>query len=446
MEQTETRFTLTELPYFDTIQQHTFSSYPQAQDQPFKLMWIPQLEYPVIGPGGDYTTNSIFTMKVLADLIARYGGENAKLIDVQIIPYSPIDGMGSWFDNQQEKFTLPSAYVKDNILYNGMIVPFFAVNYASYSRHINVPISITDYKLQDKYKYVFTSPSGANSWEFSVSKNGGLIDVWVYVDLRPYASYHQIKPFFSGLYGVNETDTRGLIWQEDSSITQVTSAWETYKRQNINYLNSFNSDIEYSKSTLHLTHDTNKGNFAFDSSKHMIEAGVEAAKFMGDQVADDVWFGAKGAIAGGAGAAAIIGGQAGMNAIEGAQMLYNNAQDVKRLELDIGYKKQQFNYSLDNIRALPQNTSKVSGIFASNNFVPYIQVYGPTAEELQYFSSYLDEFGVACGMMVNLGQYASELYYLQGTLVRYSGEITNEEYTTINRALTLGVRKYQEEV
>lgn len=443
-----TTLNLTQLPVYENPQKHTFGIYKSLLDQPFKMMYVPMFEnYGCVFESKEYTTNYNHTIKVLTDLISKYSGDAGKLLDVQLVPYCPIDGLYGWYSETNQKFMLPDNQVKDSIIVGNLIVPFFEVQYASFYRNIGTlngatEIAITDYKVQEKDKYMFSSPSGANNWEFNIAKNGGLFSAQVKVDLRPYASYYQLQPEFGDLYGWNETDTRGLVWQEDSSITMVTSAWETYKRQNINYMNSFNSDVEYSKSTLKLTHDTNKGNFWFDAGKHMIEAGVESVKFAADQVADDVWFGAKGGIAGGVGAAAILAGQAGMEAVEGAQMLYNNAQDLKRLELDIGYKKQQFNYSLDNIRAIPENTSKVSGIFNTNNMTPYILVYGPTSEEINYFQTYLDEFGISCGMMINLLEYTSELYYLKGTLIRLNGETTNEEYQTINQALSMGVRKF----
>lgn len=437
-------YTFDELPVYENIITHTFSLYKPTQDQPFKIMWVPHFEGKQVLAGQDeqLNTNYNLTVKLLTDLISNYGGESAKLLDVQVAPYSPIDGFADWWSNDDGLFIPPAAQVKDEIILGDSVIQFFEVVYSSFTKNIPVAISLGDYKVRDKYKYVFTSPSGANNWDFSVAKNGGLSNVIVNADLRPYASYYQIKPIFSGLYGINEVDTRGLIWQEDSSITQITSAWETYKRQNVNYQQAFNSDIEYSKSAMGITHDTNKGNYMYDSTKHMIVAGVQAATLIADTVADDLT-GAKGAIAGGIGAAAIIGGQLGMEAIEGSQMLYNNNQDLKRLELDMGYKRQQFNYSLDNIRALPQNTAKVSGIFNSNNMVPYIQVFGPTTDEINYLEAYLDEFGISVGMMVELMQYSSELYFLQGTLIRYYAAITNEEYAQMNRALTFGVRKYE---
>ena len=437
------KYIFTELSYTEEPLNHKFLPYNNVIDQPFQMMFIPVLEGGQFISGNDtFESNPIFVQHLLYDLITKYAGDNAKLIDIQVIPFSPIDGYSNSWNETTKVFNLNTSSVKETISLNGNIIPIFEVSYASYSRKISMEILVDDYKISQKRKYILTSPSGAGTYDFSLSKNSGLEGFLIDVDLRPYSSFHRIQPIFKGMYGANFTDTRGLIWQEDTSLTQISSAWETYKRQNINYSKSFNADIDFKRSNQALQHEANWGNFGFDAGKRIIEAGVTAATFAAETVANDAWFGVKGGAAGAVGAGAIMGGALAMEGIEAGQVAYNNHMESKMLNNEIDYTRQQFNYQLGSIRAIPENVEKVSGIFQTNMYVPYLQVFEPTSDEISYYTDYLDTYGVNVGTMVDLK--SREFDFLQGTVIKYGGVITNEEYTELCSQLVRGVRKYKE--
>lgn len=423
--------------------QKTLSEYDTVVDQPFQMMFIPMIEDGLVKyDNKTYKTDKIMIENMLYDLIATYGGENSKLVDVQVIPYSPLDGYHNMW-NENTKVLDIGDRAKDVITVEDkdFIIPMFQVDYAQYMLTIEYKLDVEDYKVSQKHKYILTSPSGATPYEFSLSKNRGLDGFIVKVDLRPYASYYQIQPIFKGLYGNNYNDTRGLVWKEDMSLTLISNAFETYKRQNINYLNSFNSEVDFQRSQLAITHEANWGNYGFDAGKRMVEATVEGVTFLADATAKDVWFGAKGAAAGGVGMAAIIGGAAVSEAIEAGQLAYNNKMDKKLLANSLTQQRDQFNYNIGNIKAIPENIEKVSGIYGTNNFIPYLQVFAPTNEEIQYYNDYLDTYGVNVGMMVDLTKFNFDL--LQGTIVKFNGIITQEEYEEIIDQLARGIRKVE---
>lgn len=437
------KYVFTELPYTEEPLNHKFLGYNNVIDQPFQMMFIPILEGGQFISGNDtLESNPIFVQHLLYDLITKYAGDNAKLIDIQVIPFSPIDGYSNSWNETTKVFNLNTSSVKETISLNGNIIPIFEVSYASYGKKIPMEILVDDYKISQKRKYILTSPSGAGTYDFSLSKNSGLEGFLIDVDLRPYSSFHRIQPIFKGMYGANFTDTRGLIWQEDTSLTQISSAWETYKRQNINYLKSFNADIDFRRSNQALQHEANWGNFGFDAGKRIIEAGVTATTFAAETVANDAWFGVKGGAAGAVGAGAIMGGALAMEGMEAGQVAYNNHMESKMLNNEIDYTRQQFNYQLGSIRAIPENVEKVSGIFQTNMYVPYLQVFEPTSDEISYYTNYLDTYGVNVGTMVDLK--SREFDFLQGTVIKYGGVITNEEYTELCSQLVRGVRKYKE--
>lgn len=437
------------LLYTVPVTEKTFGLYANTIDQPFQMFYIPIIEGGRIGIGSySYMTNRTLTESMLYDLISAYSGTAGKLVDVQLIPYSPVDGFrGAWNPNTKVLDTTNLDLV-DSFIFSGEesseVVAIFNVNYASYSTYIPYNITFNDYKLEQKKKYILTSPSGSINYDFSVAKNGGLDGFYVEVDLRPFASFHRLQPNFKNLYGSTFKDTRGLIWQEDTSLTQVSDAWETYRRQNINYLNSFNTEQNYKRSALAIDQEANIGNYNRDAGKRLISAGIEAATFAAEAVAQDVFLGVKGGMSGGVGAAAIMGGALLNEAIEREQLAYNNRMDKKKLTNEIDYSRQQFNYNIGNIKAIPENVEKVNGVYSTNNFVPYIQVFTPTAEEEEYYSRYLDLYGVNCGMMVDLS--VKEFNYLQGVIVLFSSTITNEEYDELQFQLKRGCRLYEEAI
>lgn len=416
-------------------------------DQPFQMFFIPIIEDMLIKyNGGYYRSDKLITEAMLYDLISDYSGTAGKLLDVQIIPYSPIDG----FANQMNRKDLVFEPSGPNLVKvitgtapDDFIIPIYQVLYSSYSLFVPYVRNVEDYKLEQKKKYLVTSPSGASTYEFSVAKNRGLEGFFVDVDIRPYSTFHRVQPSYKGLYGKSYVDTRGLIWQEDTSLTIVTSAWETYKRQNINYMNSFNAEVNYKRSALSIDQQANWANYGFDAGKRLINAGVEAATFAAEAVAQDAWFGIKGGVSGGVGAAAIMIGQVAAEAIEATQLATNNRMDKKKLENEIDYSRQQFNYNVGNIKAIPENIEKVNGVFSTNNKIPYVQEFEPTEDEVKYYNEFLDLFGVNVGMMVDLS--TKEFNYLQGSIIKFSEPITNEEYEELHNQLKRGARKYRME-
>lgn len=439
------------LPIYDTPISHSFTAYNPTIDQPLTMMFIPVI------PENGYNTIVFNNKRVYIseeliqtmcyDLISSNMGDNAKLLDVQIIPYAPTDSIRNELGWEYDgAIRIEETDAKEIITIDDYIIPIYEVTYASFQKTIYIPeyykLSVDDYKQEGKKRYIMRSPSGASTYEFELAKNGGLKGYVIKGDLRPFGSYFQVQPIYEGLYGENYVDTRGLVWQEDSSMTIMTSAWETYKRQNINYQNSFNSQVEYQRKELAIQQEANWGNFKYDSGKRMIEATVQGATLLAETVAADAWFGAKGAGAGLAGGIAIVAGQAGMEGLESGQLAYNNAMDSKVLAASIDYQREQFNYQLGNIQALPENLEKVSGLFQTNNWIPYLEIYEPTKDEQEYYNKYLDMYGVNVGMMVNLR--TKQFDYLQGTVIRYNAPITNEEYTELCSQLARGVRKYEE--
>lgn len=184
-------------------------------------------------------------------------------------------------------------------------------------------------------------------------------------------------------------------------------------------------------------------NFKFDSGKRKLEGYIGAISAPIEGAAAGSIMGPYGALAGaGAGTLQGIGeaiGTAVSEGIEKRQMLANEKYDIRLLNNRIENDRRQFNYNISNIKAVPINVEKITGIYFTDNEFPYIEIYSPTNTELEHLKQYFDLYGVNVGKIIDLSQY--DFNYLQASIIRLKTEITIEEYDEINHKLNVGVRK-----
>lgn len=417
-----------------------------CKDQPYGIIMIPQ-EF-------IYRTE-IVTKEDIEDILyslsAQYGGNNGRVIDIQHIPYGVISCRkdGEYYEPWENYTGTIKVEKKNNRTY---YIPYATIENTYFTKTIpfNLQEHIVDFpyyndkKLLDYYKILIKSPSGANVWEINALKNGGNIEEFtIGYNLRPVMSYYRLIPKLGGIYGENYKDIRGLIWSENRSITLISDAYYTYRRQNLNYLNQFNANINYQKNELELIHEANHMNFKFDSGKRKLEGYIGAMSAPIEGAAAGSIMGPYGALAGAAaGTVQGIGeaiGTAVSEGIEKRQMLANEKYDIRLLNNRIENDRRQFNYNISNIKAIPINVEKITGIYFTDNEFPYIEVYSPTNTELEHLKQYFDLYGVNVGKIIDLSQY--DFNYLQASIIRLKTEITIEEYDEINHKLNVGVRK-----
>lgn len=102
-----------------------------------------------------------------------------------------------------------------------------------------------DIKISDNCdKYRLVSPNYNGQFEFSLAKNGGSIEYFnVDYTYKPYNPYIHVNPNFSGLYGRDFDDARGLICGGNFSLPIVTSAFTDFEVANKNYNAIFDREI-----------------------------------------------------------------------------------------------------------------------------------------------------------------------------------------------------------
>lgn len=244
--------------------------------------------------------------------------------------------------------------------------------------------------------YRLYSPNWAATFEFNLAKTGEINTFNVDCTYKPYSPYIHVNPVWGKLYGKDFDDYRGLIAQGDFSIPRINDRWTEYQINNKNYLNSFNRQID----SLELQQDVQRKQQLVNATVGTLfgaGAGAVAGAKMGSPIA-----GAAVGLAAGA-----IGGALD---VKYGDMLRNDALDLT---------KDQFNYSLQNIQALPDTIAKVSTYDANNKVFPLLEYYSCTYQEKLIFLNKMIYNGMTVMRIGNLNEFIdTERHYFKGQLIK----------------------------
>lgn len=329
-------------------------------------------------------------------------GETAALYDVQMLPYCPIqENVESMVFSQRDPDTSVINYVR----FNDDVVMFASKANFNFRIYHEIPIADEPKIESETSFYRLCSPNYSGQYEFDPQKMYGVTYFDVDCKYQPITPYIHVKPRFDGLYGPNfEKDARGLICGGDFSLDAVNSAWIEYQNQNKNYQNIF--DRQISNMELH-----NSIASEMDQIK-AITGGITGASvgaIGGAQVG-----GGYGAIAG-----AALGGVGGV--ATGIMDVKNNA--LLRQE-DINFNRENFNFQLGNIKAMPLSLTKVSAINSDNHIIPFLEYYTCTDKEKEVLRNKLKYNGMTVGAIGKIQDYLSntnEQQYIQASLIRLEG-------------------------
>lgn len=277
-------------------------------------------------------------------------------------------------------------------------------NSASFQTQLNYSLSIEESRKLDSQcnMYRLVSPNYQGSFEFNVAKNGTSIDYFTaYCTYKPYTPFIKVEPQFSGLYGTNFNDNRGLICGGDFSIPRFTDRWETYELNNKNYQNIFNREI---------------ANLDFNNQIAMRNQLINATTGV---VGDTVKGAGAGAMVGGgwgAIAGAVVGlGTSTIGAVYDTMTLQREQHENRQLAID------KFNFSLGNIKALPYTLTKVGAFDISSKLFPFVEYYTCTNEEKQMLRDKITYESMTVFKIDYFGNYVSQdttKHYFKGELIR----------------------------
>ncbi len=280
-----------------------------------------------------------------------------------------------------------------------------------------------DIKLDNECNmYRIVSPNYQGDFEFSLVKNQGVSFFNVDCTYKPHNPYIHINPDFKNMYGRDFDDGRGLICQGDFSYGLLSDAFTNYELNNKNYNAIFNRQIK--------NMDVNNAIARQEQIAQSIAGGVVGT-------ASGV---AAGAMAGGV-PGAIIGGVVGAaGSTVGGIMDYANL--TKRQEEARSFATDMYNYSLQNIKALPYSLTSCTALTYNNKLFPFVEKYSCTVQEREAVLNKLLLDGMTVNKIDTLENYVSlSGKMIRGEIIRYNSSQPLKGDTHIADAIYSEIKK-----
>lgn len=370
----------------------------------------------VPGVTGNFNHQGDIALLWLQNLINKYHSSNFAY-DIQIVPYCPVD-----------KFDLNSENVVFCTRNGAKLALAIQLQRATFSQNLEIEkISYRDNpkKSNELDLYRIVSPNGVGEYEWSPAKNRiAPKNFEIDCTLIPYHPYIKINPFFSGLYGADYNDYRGLICGGDFSLPIISSEWETYKLNNKYYQDIFDRTIQHQEF----------------NNKYAEIADIFSA------------IGGTGQGAGSGAMAGISGGPVGMAAgaiIGGATSLAGGIADIvinkKIRSEEIQYQKDRFGYELGTIKARAQSLTRSTAFNANNKYFPYVEYYTCTEIEEEALENKLLYNGMTVGVIGKVSDYLNNdpeapFTFIQGEIIRIEIDDDYEIVERINDIFMGGIR------
>ena len=273
--------------------------------------------------------------------------------------------------------------------------------------------------------YRLVSPNYVGEFEFSVSKNGGVSKFNVDCTYKPYNPYIHVNPDFKNLYGQDFNDSRGLICQGDYTVGMISDAFTNYELQNKNYQAIFNRQIQ----NMDVMNDIARQEAIFGA--------------IGGTVASTASGAVTGAILGGGNpVGAVAGAAAGLaaGAVGGAMDLVNLD---KKINENRSYAVDMYNFSLQNIKALPYSMTRCTALTYNNKLFPFVETYSCTDEEKEAFINKLKYDGMTVNKIGKIKDYTDLAgNMLKAEIIRFEGlkedaHMASEIYSEIKKGVYL---------
>lgn len=381
---------------------------------PYAIIAIPVHPPYLVGIGVNGLISPEMSKSFITSLKTNFG---SKVYDVQRVPYFPVDSL---ILNNYDGFGKIKSKNSDRVY------AFVMSSTADfhYVKQVDVPQD-NNYKVAvncDMYRLV--SPDGKAIYEFSPAKNFGVSTFEIEGTLRPFTPYLHVAPVFSGLYGQDFNDYRGLVSIGDCSIATGDSAWAEYQNNNKNYQAIFDRNIESQE----LQNKWARRSDIVNAITGSLAGGVQGA-FMGASMSGG---NPVGAVAGGvvSGVASVAGGV--MDVYANEQMRQDNVDRSKKV----------FELELGNVKARGITLSKTSAFDYNSKEFAYIEYWSCTDEERQFFESYIRQKGMTIGAVAQLSTTTlGEGYnYVEGTILEIEINDDSHVVSALNNLLEGGIK------
>lgn len=380
----------------DSVEVTFTASRSILNDAPYTMFAIPFNEvYFRYGETGLATSDPAASMAIAKQISLELMSSGA-LYDLQLLPYCPRRDLINAYGDPDLRTGKATEHEDYELITRGDTSRASFVLFAkesSFEFNITHSIQITEKKVQNQCDmWRLCSPNYNGVFEFNAAKNDGVDYFNVDCTYRPYNPYIHINPNFKELYGTDFDDARGLVCSGDFSLPACTEKWLEYEAQNKNYQNSFDRSIQHIE----------------------IEQKYERINQIVGSVAGVGTGAMSGAIVGG-GVGAAVGG-----ALSAAGGIADYAISEKLRTEKIRYAKDQFSFSLENIRALPNSLAKISAFNKNNKIFPFLEHYTCTDIEKQAFRDVIKYDGMTVNRIGKINEFliGEGLIYIKARLIR----------------------------
>lgn len=417
------------------------------EDSPYNIFAIPYKQYNNIelyGTDNITVKNNPNVNLAIAQELAKQMGDVSSggfLYDIQLLPFYPNSSVvqineegipsinvGKGWHTGNENYTYSDSFYHNNI--NGFTILFprrasgninqnqLELRDSKIKEIANIP-SITNKKIENECDlYRLCSPNYNGQFEFNAAKLDGITGFECDYTYLPYSPYIKLNPIFSGLYGSDFDDARGVNCQGDFSISYLSDKWISYQNSNKNYANIFNREIQ----NLEVQQEYERKQQQY----HLFSNTLQGAA-MGGMAGSS--FGPVGSILGGAvGAASMLGSSI-------ADLHYGEKLRAEALD----YKTDMYNYQLDNIKAMPNSLAKVTAYTENNKIFPILEYYTCTDTEKRAIANKIAYNGMTVMRIGTMNEFINNKWsyndiqsqgYIKGKLIRLIG--IEEDYVIVN--------------
>lgn len=380
------------------------------------------------------------TNRIKANALAGYFASLPQdvVYDIQLLPFSPINdkylttrqnGIGRV---RTDLMVINVDDVQNTDTTTGYLQVFFVRNAQCYHRlQCELREGASPYFITKKkggYKRValcdmwrLNSPNMASTFEFNAAEMDGWGSFYAEMEFKPATPYVQVYMDFKRLYGTRFQDMRGLICSGEFSLSRTSSEWNEYVLRNKNYQLQFNREIDNLSLTQSVERKQQIANAMIGGLSSTVQAGVSAGMATGNPIV--------GVAAGAVMAGANVAGAA--LDVKWSEQLRQEAQN---------FKKDMFNLSMENIKAVPATLTNVSPRTPRNNGFVTIEYYTCSEEEVDTLLNYIRWYGMsveAVGRVQDWLEQGVETF-VSATILRYDGIEDSHYVNALNEELERG--------
>lgn len=350
-------------------------------DAPYDLICIPYGKFN--GVGSEQIAMDIATQTIAQNVV----GANGVIYDFQLLPYCPLQNLNI------NDLTEGTDYTKVKDSAGATIAYIYYCNRSSFKTSflLSEPVTVADKKIDYLCNsYRFVSPNYSSQFEISAAANDyGFSMINVSCTYMPFNPYIKVAPDFSGLYGKDFGDARGLICGGDFSLPIVNDAWVQYQQSNKNYAAIFDRNID----SLEFTNSIQRRN-------DIIQAIVGTISGLGTGLSG--FLVSKGIGATMTGLGAIGAGYGGYEDVRTNQALRDEQMSLT---------KDLHRLNLQNIQAQPMSLSRTTAFNADNKIFPILETYSCSVAERKAVVDSLINRSFTIGAIMNLGDLLNTIWY-----------------------------------